>query len=66
MRARLVPGSLYRLTIGTDWRWGLTPPTSAYVESHIKTFEGGVHEQESLSLIARYDEMLLAFLMGSS
>jgi tRNA(adenine34) deaminase len=39
---------------------------SPYVQSHIKTFEGGVLEQESLSLIARYDEKLLAFLMGSA
>ena len=30
------------------------------------TFEGGVLEQESLSLIERYDEKLLAFLMGSA
>ena len=30
------------------------------------TFEGGVLEQESLSLIARYDEKLLAFLMRSA
>jgi tRNA(adenine34) deaminase len=36
-----------------------------YVRRHIKTFEGGVLEQESLDLIARYDQELLAFLTGS-
>ena len=63
--------SLYRLTIGTDWRWGLTPPRERFVrdalaEAEAPTFEGGVLEQESLSLIARYDEKLLAFLMRSA
>ena len=38
---------------------------SPYARAHIKTFEGGVLEQESLELIARYDEELLAFLLGS-
>ncbi len=36
-----------------------------YVQSHIRTFEGGVLEQESLDLIARYDQELLAFLTGA-
>jgi tRNA(adenine34) deaminase len=37
-----------------------------YVRRHIRTFEGGVLEQESLDLIARYDRELLAFLTGSA
>ena len=39
---------------------------SPYLQSHVKTLEGGVLEQESLALIARYDEQLLAFLTGSA
>ena len=38
--------------------------TFPYVQRHIRTFEGGVLEQESLDLIARYDRELLAFLQG--
>lgn len=36
--------------------------TVPYVQRHIRTFQGGVLEQESLDLIARYDPTLLAFL----
>jgi hypothetical protein len=35
-----------------------------YVQRHIRTFEGGVLEQESLDLIARHDPELRAFLQG--
>ena len=38
--------------------------TFPYVQRHIRTFEGGVLEQESLDLIAHYDRELLAFLQG--
>jgi tRNA(adenine34) deaminase len=38
--------------------------TVPYVRRHIRTFEGGVLERESLDLIARYDPELLAFLQG--
>jgi tRNA(adenine34) deaminase len=38
--------------------------TFPYVQRHIRTFQGGVLEQESLELIARYDRELLAFLQG--
>jgi tRNA(adenine34) deaminase len=37
-----------------------------YVQRHIRTYEGGLLERESLDLIARYDEKLLAFLTGSA
>jgi tRNA(adenine34) deaminase len=36
-----------------------------YLRRHIRTFEGGVLERESLDLIARYDQDLLAFLARS-
>jgi tRNA(adenine34) deaminase len=35
-----------------------------YVGRHIRTYEGGVLEQESLDLIARYDPRLLAYIQG--
>jgi tRNA(adenine34) deaminase len=38
--------------------------TIPYIRHHVETFEGGVLEQESLELIARYDRELLAFLQG--
>ena len=38
--------------------------TIPYIRGHVETFEGGVLEQESLELIARYDRELLAFLQG--
>ena len=38
--------------------------TVPYVQRHIRTFAGGVLEDESLALIARYDRELLAFLQG--
>ena len=37
-----------------------------YVQRHIRTYEGGILERESLDLIARYDQELLAFLTGSA
>jgi tRNA(adenine34) deaminase len=40
--------------------------TIPYVRRHIQTFEGGLLEQESLDVIARYDTKLLAFLQGSA
>ena len=38
--------------------------TVLYVQRHIRTFEGGVLEEESLDLIARHDPELRAFLQG--
>ena len=35
-----------------------------YVGRHIRTYEGGILEQESLSVIARYDERLLRYIQG--
>jgi tRNA(adenine34) deaminase len=40
--------------------------TVPYVRRHIRTLQGGVLEQESLDLIARYNTTLLAFLTGSA
>jgi tRNA(adenine34) deaminase len=37
---------------------------SDHVKRHIKTYEGGILERESLDLIARYDPELLAFIQG--
>jgi tRNA(adenine34) deaminase len=37
-----------------------------YVARHIRTYEGGILEQESLNLIARYDRRLLAYITGSA
>jgi tRNA(adenine34) deaminase len=37
-----------------------------YIARHIRTYDGGVLERESLDLIARYDRELLAFLTGSA
>ncbi|HET8651102.1 MAG TPA: nucleoside deaminase [Gaiellaceae bacterium] len=39
---------------------------NAYVARHIRSYEGGILERESLDLIARYDPELLAFIMGSA
>lgn len=36
-----------------------------YVGRHIRTYEGGILERESLDLIARYDPKLLAYIRGS-
>lgn len=35
-----------------------------YVARHIRTYEGGILERESLDLIARYDPRLLAYIQG--
>lgn len=35
-----------------------------YVARHIRTYEGGILEQESLDLIARYDPRLLSYIQG--
>ncbi len=35
-----------------------------YVARHIRTYEGGVLEQESLDLIGRYDPRLLSYIQG--
>ena len=37
-----------------------------YVKRHIRTYEGGVLEHESLDLVARYDPRLLAYITGSA
>lgn len=39
---------------------------SAYVARHIRTYEGGILERDSLDLIARYDTELLAYITGSA
>ncbi len=35
-----------------------------YVARHIRTYEGGILEQESLDLIGRYDPRLLSYIQG--
>lgn len=35
-----------------------------YVARHIRTYEGGVLEQESLAVVGRYDRRLLAYIQG--
>lgn len=39
---------------------------NAYVARHVRTYEGGILERESLDLIARYDPELLAYITGSA
>lgn len=35
-----------------------------YIARHIRTYEGGILEQESLDLIGRYDRRLLTYIQG--
>ena len=41
-----------------------TVETNAYVQRHITTWLGGVLEAESLALIERFDQRMLAYVLG--
>jgi tRNA(adenine34) deaminase len=43
---------------------GQTVETNPYVQRHITTWLGGVLEAESLALIARFDQRMLAYVRG--
>lgn len=39
---------------------------NAYLARHIRTYDGGILERDSLDLVARYDPELLAYITGSA